>query len=286
MTYSMTAFARRDRDTEWGNLGWELRAVNHRYLELSLKLPEELRHLEPMVREAVGKRVARGKLDCNLRFKPREGGAELKIDPATLDQLRQLNQQILASVPNAAPMRVADYLRWPGVLVTPPMNLEQLTQEALSGLNDALADLSAMREREGARLQTLIEQRLDAVATTVRELKTVIPEIVPAFRARLSARVAELQGLDSQRLEQEVVLFAQRIDVAEEVDRLGAHLDEVRNIFRQQGQIGRRLDFVMQEFNREANTLASKSSDLRLTKAATELKVLIEQMREQVQNIE
>ena len=286
MTLSMTAFARSDRETPGGALAWELRAVNHRYLELSLKLPEELRSLEPAVREAVGKRVARGKLDCTLRFASVAGAGELKLDAALLRRVMALSDDVVRAAPAAAPLRAVDYLRWPGVLATPPLNVEALTQDALAGLEQALATLVGMRQREGARLHEILSQRLNAVADIVREVKAILPELVPEFRKRLLARLGELQALDNQRLEQEVVLYAQRIDVQEEIDRLDTHIAEARDTLRKGGQVGRRLDFLLQEFNREANTLASKASDMRLTKAAVELKVLIEQMREQVQNLE
>lgn len=287
MIFSMTAFGRSDQDTGWGSLVWELRSVNHRYLELSLKLPEEFRALEPQVRQALGARLGRGKVDVCLRFKSHETLAELKLDEQRVSQLAEFAAQIVARTQTAAPLRTVDYLRWPGVLVAPEMDTEALTKAALLGLDQALGALVEMRAGEGARMRALIEQRLDNMEQILAGLKPVLPEIVQQYRERLRTRLAEVaQELDAARLEQEMVMFAQRMDVEEELDRLDAHLQEVRRILKQGGAIGRRLDFLMQEFNREANTLGSKAADLRQTNAAVELKVLIEQMREQVQNIE
>ena len=285
MTFSMTAFARSERSTDAGAITWELRAVNHRYLELSLKLPDELRALETAVREAVGKRLGRGKIDCSLRFRPLDTASALTLDAPLVARLRELERQLRAHIADALPMRTADYLRWPGALTTPTVDSEALQAAALAALSTALDDLVATRAREGARLEATIVERLDQVAEILRSVRAVLPEIAPQYRARLQARLAEL-ALNPERLEQEIVVFAQRIDISEELDRLDAHVAEARRVLRAGGQVGRRLDFLMQEFNREANTIASKASDLRVTQAAMELKVLIEQMREQVQNIE
>lgn len=287
MTLSMTAFARHDQETVWGDLVWELRSVNHRYLELSLRLPEEWRSLEPQVRELVGKQLARGKVDISLRFKPRESAADLVLDETLIGQLSRLGARVVALAPGSEPLRTADYLRWPGALKTPDVDQDTLNRAAIDGLTRALAELTANRAREGARLGVVLADRLSNIEKVLAGLKQVLPEIVPAYRTRLAEKLAELkQQANSERLEQEIVLFAQRVDVQEEVDRLEAHIAETRRALSQSGQIGRRIDFLMQEFNREANTLASKSTDLRQTNAAVELKVLIEQMREQVQNIE
>lgn len=285
MTFSMTAFARAERSTDAGAITWELRAVNHRYLELSLKLPDELRALETAVREAVGKRLGRGKIDCSLRFRPLDTASALTLDAPLVARLRELERQLRAHIADALPMRTADYLRWPGALTTPTVDSEALQAAALAALATALDDLVATRAREGARLEVTIVERLDQLAEILRSVRAVMPEIAPQYRARLQARLAEL-ALNPERLEQEIVVFGQRIDISEELDRLDAHVAEARRVLRAGGQVGRRLDFLMQEFNREANTIASKASDLRVTQAAMELKVLIEQMREQVQNIE
>jgi uncharacterized protein (TIGR00255 family) len=286
MTLSMTAFARRAGDTPAGALAWELRSVNHRYLDVSLRLPEELRAIETAAREAIARRLERGKLDATLRYQPREV-VPAALDTAAVHQLLEAAQQVQALAPAAAPLAVADVLRWPGVLRAPALDAEALAAAALELLGGALDELVAARAREGARLRALVEERLRAIAALLARLAQLLPEVAREYRARLEARLGEVRAqLDPTRLEQELVLYATRADVSEEVDRLNAHVAEVTRVLEGQGAVGRRLDFLMQELNREANTLASKSVDLRLTNIAVELKVLIEQMREQVQNIE
>lgn len=291
MTLSMTAFARRDKEIPAGSLIWELRSVNHRYLEVALRLPEELRSLEPQVRDAVAKRLNRGKLDCHLRLQARDAASDLSHDEALLRRLMALGHQIEDHEASRgrplAPLRVIDVLRWPGVLKAPEVDLEEVNREALSLLDAALGDVLQSRRREGAHLADTIRQRLSSMEQIVSDLRQILPEVVQSFRTRLLNRLAEIRDqLDASRLEQEVVMFAQKMDVDEELDRLTAHIAEVRRVLDQSGQIGRRLDFLMQELNREANTLGAKAADVRVTNAAVDLKVLIEQMREQVQNIE
>lgn len=287
MVFSMTAFARREAQSPAGTLTWELRSVNHRYLELGIRLPEELRRIEPQVRERAGKRLARGKVDVTLRWQAAEGAAEPRLDDAAVQQLLALAQAVARQAPEVKPLRTIDVLRWPGVVQTPQADVEAQQQAALSALDEALAELVDGRAREGGQLQAMIEQRLAGIDKIVAELRTIVPELVPQFRERLKEKLAGLrEEVSTERLEQEIVLFAQRADVAEEIDRLGAHVAEVRRTLAQRDPIGRRLDFLMQELNREANTLGSKASDLRITAAAVDLKVLIEQIREQVQNIE
>jgi uncharacterized protein (TIGR00255 family) len=288
MILSMTAFARREAASAAGALAWELRTVNSRYLETGLRLPDELRGLEMRARELIGARLARGKVDGTLRFVPAAAGAAaLELDDAALARLLEAAAAVQHEAGGAAPLRVIDCLRWPGVVRATALDLEGASAAALALLADALEELVAMRAREGERLAALLRQRLDAIERIVAEVRAVLPETTAAYRERLRARLAELrQELDPNRLEQEIVLFANRSDVAEELDRLGAHLAEARRALAGGGQVGRRLDFLMQEFNREANTLASKAAELRVTNAALELKVLIEQMREQVQNLE
>jgi uncharacterized protein (TIGR00255 family) len=292
MAHSMTAFARADTETAWGSLAWEIRTVNHRYLEPGFRLPEELRTLEPAVREAVAKRLARGKFDATLKFQPRTAGAtDLRPDSSAVLSLlgaaRNVAEQATATRATVEPLRVIDVLRWPGVLGAAQLDSAALGQAALALFDRALDDLVANRAREGAALAKIIAERLDQMAVVAREVREVLPVVIAAFRERLVARLAELRAeLDPARIEQEIVIFAGRTDVAEELDRLDAHIAETRRTLAQTGGIGRRLDFLMQEFNREANTLGSKSADLRVTNASVELKVLIEQMREQVQNIE
>src|SRR5690606_15834495 len=269
-----------------GALAWELRSVNHRYLDVSLRLPEELRAIETAAREAIARRLERGKLDATLRYQPREV-VPAALDTAAVHQLLEAAQQVQALAPAAAPLAVADVLRWPGVLRAPALDAEALAAAALELLGGALDELVAARAREGARLRALVEERLRAIAALLARLAQLLPEVAREYRARLEARLGEVRAqLDPTRLEQELVLYATRADVSEEVDRLNAHVAEVTRVLEGQGAVGRRLDFLMQELNREANTLASKSVDLRLTNIAVELKVLIEQMREQVQNIE
>ncbi len=292
MPYSMTAFARCDRETPWGSLAWELRSVNHRYLELALRLPEELRGLEPAVRDTLSKRLARGKVDCNLRFQPREAtGGELKVDEALLGRLLALGRRAeeLAAGYHAGvgPWRVGDLLRWPGVLQAAEPDLGALGEAALGLFHEAVEELVATRRREGERLCELLRQRLDAMAAVAAQLRALLPELAESQRARLHERLEELRAqLDAARLEQELVMALQKADVGEELDRLEVHIGEARRVLDQGGPVGRRLDFLMQELNREANTLGAKSADLRQTNASVDLKVLIEQLREQVQNLE
>ncbi|MFL6621213.1 MAG: YicC/YloC family endoribonuclease [Sulfurifustaceae bacterium] len=283
----MTAFARRAVENSAGGLAWELRSVNHRYLEIGLRLPEELRAIESAVREAIGRRLERGKIDATLRFQPQAARTEPALDRAALDQFRGVANEIATSIPGLAPLSLGDVLRWPGILQAPALDAESLGAAALDLLAAALDDLIATRRREGQRLHDLLAERLQALAALLVRLKALLPEVARDYRSRLDARLGEVRNqLDPARLEQEMVLYATRSDVSEEVDRLGAHVAEVGQVLERTGQVGRRLDFLMQELNREANTLASKSVDLRLTNIAVELKVLIEQMREQVQNIE
>ena len=290
MTASMTAFARRETATPLGGLAWELRTVNHRYLELSFKLPEDLRAVEPLARELIGKRLGRGKVDCSLRLTARET-AEGVLDEALVARLVALAQKTHGLAASAGgtvePWRMVDLLRWPGVFKTAAVDTDALVRAAIELLTAALDELTATREREGTQLAAIIGQRLAAMEEVVARMRTVIPDVRQNFRERLLARLAEVRAeLDPARLEQEMLLFAQKTDVDEELDRLTTHVTEVRRVLADKGQVGRRLDFLMQELNREANTLGSKAADVRVTNAAVDLKVLIEQMREQVQNIE
>lgn len=290
MTASMTAFARRETNTPWGILVWELRSVNHRYLELSFKLPEELRAIELAARELLGKRLGRGKVDCHLRVNAREGG-ELVLDEAMVAQLVGLGHKIEGLAATAgglvSPWRMVDLLRWPGVFKPAALDSEGLQHAALALLAETLNDFGAMRAREGAQLDAILKQRLDAIGEIAARVRAFLPEVRQNFRDRLLTRLQDVRAeLDPARVEQELLLFAQKTDVDEELDRLVMHLTEVRRVLGESGQTGRRLDFLMQELNREANTLGSKAADVRVTNAAVDLKVLIEQMREQVQNIE
>lgn len=288
MTLSMTAFARSEAETPYGALTWELRSVNHRYLELAIKLPEELRGIEPQVRERVSARLGRGKVDCSLRWQAPSGEAsELRVAEPVVARLFEAARRIEDLGSGVAPLRAVDVLRWPGVLASPQVDAENRAQAALDLLAKALDELVATRRREGARLREIVEERLAAMREIVTRVREIAPQLAEEFRARLRSRLAELKAdVNAERLEQEIVLFAQRADVQEEVDRLATHIDEVARVLGQTAPAGRRLDFLMQELNREANTLGSKAADIRLTNAAVDLKVLIEQMREQVQNIE
>ena len=287
MIRSMTAFAACERPATGGQLGCELRAVNHRYLELSLRLPEELRPIEAQLRERVARRVSRGKVDLSFRLRAAPGArAALAVDEGLLDQLSMLARKLHPKFPD---MRIdfVELLRFPGVVQEDAPDAAGLQSEALDLLDETLAEFTASREREGDALAVGMRERLDGIARIAAQFKDWLPEIRTALRARLETKLADLKlPLEPGRLEQEVVLNLQKIDVDEELDRLAAHVAEARRVLSLPEAVGRRLDFLMQEFNREANTLGSKSVDARTTQAAVDLKVLIEQLREQVQNLE
>ena len=287
MIRSMTAFAVAEADTRWGALSFELRSVNHRYLELNPRLPEELRAIEPALRERVAAKLTRGKIDVNLRFRPLDAAAaDIRVNDAVLDRL----ERTAAVLGERFPKLATDFtglLAWPGVLLRDEVDQEGLRHAALDLLDRALADMLATRQREGERLGVFLRERLDTVARIVVQVREWVPDIRAGLRARLETRLAEVkQAGEPGRLEQELVLQLSRMDVDEELDRLSAHVAEAQRVLALPDAVGRRLDFLMQEFNREANTLGSKSVDQRTTQAAVELKVLIEQIREQVQNIE
>ena len=287
MIRSMTAFAGAEVETPWGALAFELRSVNHRYLELMPRLPDDLRAIEPQVRERVAAKLTRGKVDVTLRFRPIDVGAsDIRLNDKVIDKLERAAKMLSGRFPNMS-TDFAGLLEVPGVLVHQEVDQEGLRQAALDLLDRALADMLATRQREGERLVAFMRERLDTVGRIVADVRTWLPDIRTALRARLETRLAEIkQPADPGRLEQELVLQLSRMDVDEELDRLSAHVEEARRVLALPDAIGRRLDFLMQEFNREANTLGSKSVDQRTTQAAVELKVLIEQIREQVQNIE
>jgi uncharacterized protein (TIGR00255 family) len=289
MPRSMTGFARREAKLSWGTLVWEIRSVNHRYLEPSFRLPEDFREIEPNLRDAMRKALQRGKVEASLSVHwDQEGESDLGINLAKVTQLTTAAQQInglLGAV--AAPVNALDILRWPGVIQKQELEREELHTVALQLFESALQGLIEHRSREGAELEQLILNRLDSVSAQVVKVRARMPEILAAQREKLQAKLAALQvELDPERLEQEIVLLAQKADVDEELDRLDTHVIEVKRSLKQTDSLGRRLDFLMQELNREANTLSSKAIVSDTTQAAVELKVLIEQMREQVQNIE
>ncbi len=288
MIRSMTAFARREKATEWGSLVWELRSVNHRYLETSPRLPEDFRVLEPEVRELVSSKVGRGKLECNLRFQAAPGSTpQISVDHGLATALVEASGEIDSLLLNAARVNPIELLRWPGVLSIKGPDPEPVLEEALALLQEALDELLETRRREGARIQEVIAERCQGISTLTCQVRERLPEILERQRERLRSRLEEVrEELSAERLEMEMVLFAHKIDVAEEMERLEGHVEEVLRVIESSEPVGRRLDFLMQELNREANTLGSKSADIETTRAAVDLKVLIEQMREQVQNVE
>ena len=288
MLRSMTAFARRCvRGDGGGELVWELRCVNQRFLEQIVRLPEELRALEPHIRERVAARLRRGKVECVLRWQPVEGCPGLSFNRPFAEQIAELSRQAGALLPGAAPMSPMDLLRWPGVIQTRGVDLASVREIALTALDAVLVEAIATREREGASIAVFVEERLSAMEGVLARVRLRLPTILVHQRERLWARLAEVQSsLSRERLEQEMLLFAQRTDVEEELDRLATHIGEVRRVMSREEGAGRRLDFLMQELNREANTLGAKSADAESAHAAVDLKVFIEQMREQVQNVE
>ncbi len=289
MIASMTGFARRETSGPWGSLICELRSVNHRFLESSLRLPEELRSLDPEIRQQFGRGLKRGKVDCTFTYRRTDSAARaLDLDNGVLEQLLARVREVTA-LAGATPVSfdALEALRWPGVIRDADTGTEDLLVAARSLAVATVDDLALARAREGARLGEVIEQRCAGLAALVVQVRARLPEVRSRIRARLDERLAELKAeIDQDRLEQELALMLQRLDVDEELDRLGSHVEEIRRIIAGSEPAGRRLDFLMQELNREANTLSSKSQDLETTRAAVDMKVLIEQLREQVQNIE
>ena len=287
MIHSMTAYARREVKADWGTAVWEIRSVNQRYLETYLRMPEQFRSLEPVLRERFRKRLARGKVECNLRF---------EVNPAANTELK-INEELAKQVINAAkwvketagegsvgPFQV---LNWPGVMEAPEQDLDAINKDLLAAFDNTVDDFIAARASEGENMKALIEQRLEAISVEATKVRGMMPEVLNWQRERIMTRLEEAKvELDANRVEQELIMLAQKSDVAEELDRLDSHVKETQKIMKKGGACGRRLDFMMQEFNRESNTLASKSINTEITAAAVELKVLIEQMREQIQNIE
>lgn len=288
MIRSMTAFASAERATAWGVLGAEMRAANHRYLEFSLRAPEDLRGLEPAIRELVAARVSRGKVEMSLKLKaPGSASArELRLNDELLDRLSRAAQLLAGNFPHFH-VNFTDLLNYPGVVEQDASDTSGLHAETLALVEAAIAEFTAAREREGGKLADVLRERLAGIEAICAQVKQWLPEIRAGLRARHDARFKELGGaLDPSRVEQEFVLWLQKLDVDEELDRLKTHIAEAHRVLGLKEAVGRRLDFLMQEFNREANTLGSKSVDARTSGAAVELKVLIEQMREQVQNLE
>ena len=288
MTCSMTGFARGQARGQFGTLTWELRSVNHRYLDVSLRLPDELRSLEPDCRERIVKLVRRGKCDAQLRFESvTDARAQLEVDESRARAVAEAAECISGLLHPAAAVGALDLLRWPGVVQEKPADAGALAPEVLRLLDKALHALDDMRRREGSRIDDMLRERATRINAIVAEIRTQSAGIHAQLRSKLLGRFEELRlNVDPQRLEQELVLQLQRLDVAEELDRLDSHVRELQSALAGGGTVGRKLDFLMQEFNREANTLGSKCQDAGVTQRVIELKVLIEQMREQIQNIE
>ena len=288
MIRSMTAFSRAEHHAEWGVATWELRSVNNRYLDVTSKLPEDLRRLETPVRERVRARLHRGKVDCHLRVSYlSEGSTVFELDPELARRVVRAIHEVEALMENPGPSNAVDVLRWPGVIRPRAVDLDVLEGDVLRCLGSALDDLDAARRREGEKIVVMLERRMDAIQGLLDDTTSRAPDLVGAARSRLMERLSELSiEVDRDRLEQEIAIVAQKADVSEELDRLQAHLVEVRRVLDKGGPTGRRLDFLMQELNREANTLGAKFLDGERVSASVDLKVLIEQMREQIQNVE
>ena len=285
MVASMTAFARLEDSGEWGHAVWEIRTVNHRYLDISIRLPEELRALETSVREQVSVKLKRGKVECNLRYDSDSATGDISINAGLAEKIIHAARGL--PIEGSAPIDPLDVLRWPGVIDKNSPDLERLSNPVISLLDKALENILHNRHREGDQIEQMITKRCDLSLHQLRQIRDKVPEIIAIMRERHLARVQELGiELDNGRLEQEIALLSQKLDVAEELDRMETHINEVKRILTGTEPIGRRLDFLMQEMNREANTLGSKSAHIDTSNASIELKVLIEQMREQIQNIE
>jgi uncharacterized protein (TIGR00255 family) len=288
MIQSMTGYAAASAESPRGRLSLELRTVNARFLDLQFRVAEELRALEPLLREAISARVSRGKVDCRFYFNE-SAGAQVaqRLDPAALAHLRALSEEAKKAFPEAGALRVADVLRWPGVTAEPPLDEEGLRIAAHDLCRRALDELVAARGREGAKLAASIGERVAAMRRRVEEVKPFVPQAVAAYQAKLAERLKEALGAaDDERVRTEVAVFASKSDVDEELERLAVHLAEVERVLKHGGAAGKRLDFIAQELNREANTLASKAASAPIADCALELKLLVEQVREQVQNIE
>jgi len=283
----MTAFAHQRTEYSWGSATWELRSVNHRYLELSFKLPDNWRQLEPALRDALRNTLQRGKVECALRIQTQNQQQALQLNNALATQILDAANGLKAHIAHTAPVNILELLRWPGVLEAQTIDNDAVSGQLLESFHAALQEHVSHREREGDALAKLIEQRLSTITDIVADIRSKMPSIVLAQRDKLQQRLADLKvELDPDRLEAEIALLAQKADVDEELDRLDTHVKEVYRVIKKGGASGRRLDFLMQELNREANTLSSKAVVADSTQAAVELKVLIEQMREQIQNIE
>lgn len=288
MIYSMTAYSRKEVKGDWGSAVWEIRSVNQRYLETYFRLPEQFRGLEPVLRERFRKRLARGKVECALRFEANPAAkGELTINETLANQVIKAAEQVMHMTGELSRINPFQVMNWPGVMEAQEQDMDQVNKDLLAAFDGAISDFIEARGREGENMKALITQRLDAISAEVTKVRARMPEILEWQRERLFSKFEEAKvELDPSRVEQELILLAQKSDVAEELDRLDSHVKEANNILNKGGACGRRLDFMMQEFNRESNTLASKSISTDITASGVELKVLIEQMREQIQNIE
>ena len=288
MIYSMTGYAIATVELPLLALNLELRSVNHRYLDIQFRIPDELRALEAAMREKASARINRGKIEVRVALaRSQAAQTSLQLDMHLLDQLRQANEAVRAVIPEGAPLSVNEALRWPGVLGNDTLPQEELQEACHRLLDRALDDFAATRGREGEKLKAILLERIAAMEALVRDIAPRIPLLIASYREKLTARLRDaMVNMEDDRLKQELVLFASKIDVDEELSRLNAHFGEIRRILDKGGVAGKRLDFLMQELNREANTLGSKSVDMEVTRTSMELKVLIEQMREQIQNIE
>lgn len=288
MLKSMTGFARAEESNDIGDYVWEIRSINHRYLEANFRLPEEVRNLETVLRKNVQKHINRGKLDCTFRYKVQMNDeTKVQLNEPLLDQVIAAASHVQQRLSESKPLGALELMAWPGVIESAQLDQQALSEACQATFELALQNLVAHRNEEGERIVGMIEQRYALMVELVAKVRERRPMVLQAIREKIIGRIEELQvQVDAQRLEQELVFLAQKLDVDEELDRLESHLQELQNVIHAKKPAGRRLDFLMQEFNREANTLGSKSSDIETTQAAVDMKVCIEQMREQIQNVE
>lgn len=287
MILSMTGYANASSELDSGSLTLEVRSVNHRYLDIQLRMPDELRGFESALREAITAQLQRGKVECRINYAARSAQSGAALNQGLLQQLAAWNKEVQAALPDARGLSVADVLRWNGVLETPTANADELRDTLLGLMKSALQEFSDSRAREGEKLKDFLLQRVDKIEALRTAVMPHVPAAIAAYEQKITARLREaIQGGDDERVRQEIALYASKIDVDEELSRLASHLTEMRRILTQGGAVGKRLDFLMQELNREANTLGSKSVDAEVSRSAMEMKILIEQMREQIQNLE
>jgi len=287
----MTGYATASAEFDSGSLTLELRAVNHRYLDVQLRMPDELRGFEGVLREAITARLQRGKVECRINYAARSSQSGAALNTAMLEQLAAWAREVEAILPDARSLGVADVLRWNGVLETPSASAEELGATLLDLLKNVLVEFNASRVREGEKLKDFLMQRLEKIEVLRTGVMPHVPAAIAAYEQKLITRLREAmqnapEDVWDERVRQEITLFASKIDVDEELSRLASHLGEMRRILAQGGTVGKRLDFLMQELNREANTLGSKSVDAEVSRTSMEMKILIEQMREQIQNLE